>query len=173
VIKVKYFDIARFEPDMQFLSRLGYGRVYCIGKDVELAPRPGGTRIPQIVASADQGALIAALKDSNVIGIIFEGNDPIKKVVEKAKELGKPVFLPINALIGQGQGQSARGHALGRLRKAAYVCAKLGAQARIISLAETKEQMISAGQMAGIADLILGQEEGRRIFGSLQLGAST
>ncbi len=171
MIKVKYFDIARFEPDMQFLSRLGYGKVYCVGRDVELAVRPGGARIPQIVASADQGVLFAALKDSNVIGIIFEGNEPIKKVVEKAKELGKPVFLPINVLIGQGQG--ARGHALGRLRKAAYACIKSGAQARIISLAETREQMISAGQMTGIADLILGQGEGHRIFGSLQLGAAT
>ncbi len=157
---MKHFDIALFEPDSGFASRLGYSKVYCIGKDVALGQRPAKSQIPLIVRGSDQGILANALRDGGVIGIIFEGKAD-KKVIERVAELGKTVFMPVDKLLNSHL--SSRDQALGGLRKTAFACAKLKANASVISLAEDREHMVSAGQMSEIANLILKSGD-KRLF---------
>ena len=161
---MKNFDIVRFRPDSGLISRLGYGKVYCAGTDVDIRSRITPSRLPLIIESGDPGVLITALRDNEVAGIIFEGNNPIRRVVEKASELRKTVFIPIKVLINSEPQE--RGKVLGNLRKTAYACTKLGTLSSIISLAESKEQMLSSAQILGVAELIIGSGRGPRILRS-------
>ncbi|MCL4364895.1 MAG: hypothetical protein M1569_03740 [Candidatus Marsarchaeota archaeon] len=159
---MRNFDIVRFGPDSGFISRLGYSKVYCAGTDVDIKRRITPSKVPLIIEGRDPGVLITALRDSGVAGIIFEGNNPIRRVVEKAAEMGKTVFMPVGVLINSAPQE--RGKALSNLRKTAYACTKLGTLSCIISLAESKEQMLSSAQILAVADLIIGRGRGSMIL---------
>ena len=112
---MRYSDIAYFEVPSVLAKRLGYKRICAVGKDVFVVPKPQAREIPQIVINRDPGELINGLRDINVIGIIFEGEELTKKVVEKASELKKIIFIPVGQLTQVGIRE--RGPKIGKLRK--------------------------------------------------------
>lgn len=158
---MRYFDIVKFEPDKSLCSRLGYKNVYSVGKDIQVSERPLKYEVPQIVISNDQGILIGALRDGGVVGIIFKDNELNKKIIEKAAELRKTIFIPLTGIVGTGAAE--RKQNIQKVRKIIFAAHALKANARIISLAESKEYLLSTAQMLEIESLLKGKQ-GKSIF---------
>lgn len=148
-----YFDIAAFAVDAGLARRLGYRRIYCSGVDVVVSDRQQGDSAKQIIVSSDPGALIGALRSNRVVGIVFKDNELIKKVVEKASELGKTVYVPVGTLSRGGpRERTAR---LNRIRKIIISSHKLKARVRIVTMAASGTELVSAGQMVEIGRFLM------------------
>lgn len=146
-------DIAQFEVPKDLAKRLGYSNIYVSGKDLMVVKVPQHRDIPQIVMNSDPGILINGLRDINVIGIIFEREELTKKVVEKASEVKKMIFVPIAQLTRANIEE--RGPKIGRLRKIIFSAHKLGARVRFVTLADSEIELLSTEQMKEIGRLIL------------------
>jgi len=157
-----FFDIASFEVESGLRARLGYKRIYVNGKDIEVVPRPKAARVPQIVVGDDPGLLINWLRDANVIGVIFKDNQLSKKVIEKAAELRKTIFVPVNQFFGVSP--QHRGARMGKARKIILSSHKLSAQVRMVSMASSTSQLLSVSQMEEMAKLLCG-ERGAQLTG--------
>ena len=147
-----YFDIALFEVNGELSKRLGYRKIYCSGKDFEISKRLGSTGLPQIVINKDPGTLIGAVRNGGVAGIIFEENELSKKVVEKAEETKKTIFIPIRQLMGVPT--RTRGSRVNGIRKIISAARRIDARVRLISLADSGNMLLSAAQMAEMANLL-------------------
>ena len=158
-------DIAQFEVPKDLTKRLGYTNVYVSGKDLVVVRAPQSGEIPQIIINNDPGILINGLRNINVIGIIFEGEELTKKVVEKAAELKKTIFIPIAQLTLLGIEE--RGPKIGRLRKIIFSAHKLGARVRFITLAGSEIELLSTEQMKEIGRLLLKDGDCTGLFGDI------
>ena len=155
---MRYFDIALCEVPEELCRRLGYKKIYCCGKDLFINRRPVKAQGLQIIISKDPGVLMGALKDSSVVGIIFEEDELAKRVVEKAAELKKTIFIPIGGVVGSdAQRRSVK---VNKIRKIIFSTHKSKANANLVTLAESKYQLQSAAQMSEIGHLLLGGLDG-------------
>jgi hypothetical protein len=150
---MRYSDVAQFEVPKDLAKRLGYKTVYVSGKDLLVVHTPQGRDIPQIVANSDPGVLISGLKDANVLGVIFEGEELTKKVVEKASEFKKIIFIPVGRLTRAGIEE--RGPKIGRLRRIIFSAHKLGARVCFVTLASSEIELLSTEQMKEVGRLLL------------------
>jgi hypothetical protein len=153
---MKPFDIAAFEVGADLQKRLGFARIYSTAKDISISQRSSGAHMPTIVSSMDPGALITAAREPEVIGIMPQGPEPSRKAIEKAAEYGKTIFIPVGGFTETGTAQ--RQLILRSMRKTFFAAHSLKARACIISLAASKNQLLSAGQLKGIANLISTQQ---------------
>lgn len=159
------YDIACFEVPVDLAKRLGYKKIYATGKDIIVVSRPQGGEIPQIVMSRDSGVLVNGLRDIGVIGIIFDGDDLTKKVVEKASELKKTVFVPVGRLTQMNIRE--RGPKIGRLRKIIFSAHKLGARVRVVTLADSEIALLSTEQIKELGGILIGGGNGASLFGDI------
>ncbi len=152
-----HFDIALFDVDRGLQERLGYDKVYSAGRDLLVSshPAPG---IPAIATGGDSGALITELRKPDVIGIAFDGAYIDKKAIEKAAEYGKPVFIfaaRFTGLCGREKGAALHG-----LRKLFMAAHSLKARVVLVSMADSRAQLLSSAQLREIAHLISGGQDG-------------
>ncbi len=158
-----YFDIAHFGVGEDLCKRLGYKKIYCVGKDLVVSGRTEKTDLPLIVISKDPGTLIGAVRDSCVAGIVFEDNELAKKVVEKAAEMGKTVFLVVGQLMKTTVKE--RGVRVGRMRKIILASRKMGARVSLVSFADSEHMLLSAMQMSEVSRLLFDDVPG--LFGGM------
>jgi len=158
-----YFDLASFEVDGKLSRRLGYKKIYAAGKDVWIFERPDNRHVPQIVISKDPGVLFSALRSRDVKGIIFRDNEFAKRVAKKAAESGKTIFVPLAQLLEVSERE--RSSRAGRMRKIIMYAHKFKAPVRLVSLAEQPYQLLSAAQMAGLADFMFRKSDKQDLFG--------
>lgn len=156
-----YFDIARFDVSDGICKRLGYKKIYRAGKDVVISGGVEKAPVPLIVVSKDPGVLIGAVRDNNVVGIIFEENELTKKVVEKAAEMKKVVFLAVGQLMRIPPKE--RGFRVSRMRKIILASHKMGARVALVSLADSETMLLSTMQMMEVARLLFKEPSG--LFG--------
>ncbi|MHB1829932.1 MAG: hypothetical protein ACYCO0_00915 [Candidatus Micrarchaeaceae archaeon] len=156
-----YFDIARFGAGDGLCKRLGYKKIYCVGKDVVISGRVEKTGVPLIVISKDPGTLIGAVRDGGVVGIVFDENELTKKVVEKAAEMNKVVYLAVGQLMRTTVQE--RGFRISRMRKIVLAARKMGARVSLISLADSEPMLLSTMQMSEIARLLF--KDASELFG--------
>ena len=151
--------MAAFSVDIGLSKRLGYSRILSKGKDFSLSESHHGAEMPSIICSSDHGTIMSALRSPDVTGIIFKHNALDKKAVEKAAESSKTIFIPIFQLTCAGI--SERRSIARDMRKLIYYAHKARARVRLISLAESGEQLLSVSQMRQIAALLIkeGSEE--------------
>ena len=162
---MRYFDIAMFEVDPKLQTRLGYYKIHAANKDIYVSTSlPDATSYkPCIVLSSDQETLIRAVREANTIGIIIEGSEPSKKVIGKAKEYGKTVFIPAGKLTASPSG--ARQPILRGLRKIFFASHAIKAKTALVSMASSRNQLLSSAQMMEIANLISRGQAQAGLFG--------
>jgi hypothetical protein len=149
---MRYTDIAYFGVRDSLAKRIGYDKIYVVGKDIEIVSRACPTSLPQIVIGNDPGTLIGALKSPDVIGVIFESDELSKNVVEKASELKKTVFVPVGGFTKTVVEE--RGRRAGRLRKIMNSAHALGARMRIVTMADSESSLLSVNQLKEVGRLI-------------------
>ncbi len=161
---MNYYDIALFEVEKGLQKRLGYDKIYSIGKDISIQPTPKHSSIPIIIKSGDPGQMIRFLRESEVVGIIFEGNVLSKKTIEKAAEANKTIFVPVSMLLWQDVwGRQAELRKIKQIFAAAH---KLKAKAAIATFAENAESLLSKDQMSELAEMIFNTKNSKfKIFG--------
>lgn len=150
---MEYFDVALFDVDKGLQARLGYSRIYAIGKDIALSASPSQSSVPIIVRSKDQNNLARALKDPGVVAIIFEDSILNKKLIGKAAESRKPILVPVSAMLRMDPRE--RQSELSRLRKILASAHSLGARCILVTLAESAEYLVSTGQMAEVSHMLM------------------
>lgn len=150
---MEHFDVALFDVDKGLQTRLGYSRIYTIGKDIALSASPSSSGAPMIVRSKDQNSLSRALKDPGVVAIIFEDSVLNKKFIEKAAESRKPILIPVSAMLHMDPRD--RQSELSRLRKILESAHSLGARCVLVTLAERAEYLVSTGQMAEVSHMLM------------------
>ncbi len=148
---MRYFDIVKFDVDAALTKRLGYHKVYVVGKDLEICHGTEGLPGPKIVLGWDPGVLARSLKQPDVVGMVFEGKELNRKLIEKAAELEKNVFVPIRNLLSYDIGE--RVYEMRRVGDVVAACHKLGARAKLITLAEDVADIISVGQLKELSCL--------------------
>lgn len=155
---MQYFDIVRTNDfDDRLAHRLGYKKIYKVGQEIELSNTLNISRKkPAIIMSSNPGVLLKALRESKVIGVILGENEPIGKVIMVAKELEKPLIIPLD---GMKTAHSSRQKSIYRIRKLLAVLSKARADAVFITLAKDKHSMISAGQLIQLARFLGAKEE--------------
>lgn len=161
---MKYYDITTLDIDKGLQKRLGYAKIYVAGKDIAVQTVPRQNSIPVIVKSKDQNVLLKSLKDNSVCGIILEGNLLNKKVIEKASEIRKTIFIPVSYLLWLGVWE--RQSELQKIKHILSAAHRLKAKVSIITLAENAESLLSKDQMAEIANMIFNTKNSKfSIFG--------
>jgi RNase P/RNase MRP subunit p30 len=157
--------MALFQVDAGLAKRLGYKKIYSSGIDFgfgfsKMADRKFKSLV---VVSKDPGVLMGALRDPEVAGIIFQDNELTKKVLEKAAEMKKTVFVPLSQITScPVQERSYRIH---KMRKIILSSHKQRAKVRIISLAESGLQLLSTAQMIEVGRLLLKGNDNVNLFG--------
>src|SRR5579864_7413164 len=96
---MKYYDITAFDVGKDLQKRLGYAKISAAGKDVSIQSTPKQGVLPIIIKSKDANMLLRSLNEPSVCGIILEGNILNKKIIEKASESGKTIFMPVSHLL--------------------------------------------------------------------------
>ncbi len=158
---MRYFDVADMKErvDPALASRLGFKRIFSLGTDVSILPRPvqqdSSHQPNQIVCSKDTGILIKALRSACVIGIVLEDNEIIGKAIAAAKEAEKPIVVNLRSVFSANPYERYR--AIGRIRGVVRASAAMRAPTALISGASSVHYLLSAAQMREVA-AFLGQE---------------
>lgn len=161
---MKYYDIIAFDAEKKLQQRLGFTKMYTVGKDVMIHATPKQSGIPVIIKSKDQGAIIRYMKDPGVCGIIFEDNFLSRKTIEKAAEAKKTIFIPTAHL--QWHSVSDRHAEIKKIKQILSAAHSLKAKAALVSLAENKESLLSRDQMAELSRMIFDTRNSKfSIFG--------
>ncbi len=162
---MQYFDLVRTDDfDDGLAHRLGYKKIYRVGNEIELSDSLSISRKrPAIIASANPGVLLKALRESRVIGVILEGSAPMGKVIMVAKEMEKPIIIPLDWMKAAHQ---QRQKAIYGTRKLVALLSKARAEAVFVTLAKDRHAMLSAGQLIQIARFLGAQEKGSKEMAS-------
>lgn len=161
---MKYYDITAIDIDSALQRRLGYSKIYVAGRDVAVQATPKQSSIPMIIRSKDQNVLFKSLKDNSVRGIILEGNFLNKKVIEKASEIRKTIFIPVSYLLWLGVWD--RQAELQKIKRILAAAHHLKAKVSIITLAENAGSVLSKDQMTELANMIFNTKNSKfSIFG--------
>ncbi|MDE1768466.1 MAG: hypothetical protein KGH64_03895 [Candidatus Micrarchaeota archaeon] len=158
---MKFYDFSKIEVDLQLQTRLGFAKIYS-EKDMPIESTINQRGIAHIVISKSPDTLSKALRSPDVKGIIFEGNEFNKKIIEKAAEARKVILIPVSYLLWQNVHE--RQKAVHDIRKAISAIHKLKARAAIVTLAKDKESLLSRAQLGEVASMIA-VNNGAKLFG--------
>jgi hypothetical protein len=155
------FDLLSYaEEDFGLIGRLGLDRILVLGRDVHMAEGAAfdlGKRY--LVNSGNQKILSRAVKNPSVAGIIFEGREmmPLRAIQDCARE-EKVILFPCTDIVSAMlSGDFGRIYSI---RKAAAMCMRENANACAVTMAPSREGLLSAAQLAAMNEFI-GIEKGR------------
>ncbi len=149
--------------DNTLAAKLGYKKIFA-ACDIGIVERPVDRSY--ILRSAEPGTIFKALGDINCRGVIFKGNELIKKTLEKAASNGKLVIMPVSE-ITQASGPTFMRNVY-RLRSIFAYSKKSGAEMAIISLADGDNGLLSSMQMFELARFLGANEtEAKAMLGSI------
>ena len=148
---MRYYDVvAMARVDGGVAARLGYKRILT-SEDIRVVERHAGSS-RYIIRSSEPGLIFKALGEDLCMGVIFKGNAPVKKLLEKAASSGKPIIIPASEIT------CATGSAFMRatygLRSVLSYCVKAGAPVAMASLAASESALLSSMQMLELARFV-------------------
>ena len=148
------FDLLSYaEDDSGLVRRLGLDRIVVLGRDVHLAD---GTAFEGksicLVRGSSQKILSRAVKNPNVAGIIFEGREmPLRAIQDSAREK-KVILFPctdiVSAMLSGDFGK------IYSVRKAAAICMRENVHACAVTMAASRDGLLSAAQLAAMNEFI-------------------
>ncbi len=150
---LKYYDLSYLSNiDEGLEKRLGYKKIFVIGKDVHLVNSQKPVEGKTIVKSKDPKNIASALKDNNTIGVLFDDNVLLKKAIEAAGDNDKLVILSLSDVVGKGPLQASRN--MGRIRTIISFAKRFNADISIVTLAARKADLTSTMQATAFSELL-------------------
>ena len=137
-------------------SRLGFSMVYAMGRDIYVTQQPMQQGKNQIVCSKDTILLMKAIRNQDVIGISFEDNEIIAKVLAAAREAEKPIVINISCIFAPSASERYRN--IGRIRGLVRAAMMARCNITFISGAKSADYLLSTNQLMEIA-MFLGMPE--------------
>ncbi len=134
-------------------SRLGYKKILEAGKDIEVMDSVGAaTLTKKIVRSDSIETITKGVRQNRTIGVLPKNASLSGKALDAVKENGKLVLIPLSeATCAQGPD---RAHALPRFRKLVRNVLIAKVPFALVSMAETREGMMSSLQMIEVAGFL-------------------
>lgn len=161
---MQFFDIVSLkeEADIRKLAlRLGYKKILSAGTEIHIISSPGDAKDGKnIIRSNNAEAIAKAIRNNSVIGVIAGEVRLDKKLLEEIRSEEKLLLIPLSDIVCsrhetlQGNIKRARG----ALREALMSHVKVA----VISLAPSRECMLSCMQMLELAKLIGATESGAK-----------
>jgi RNase P/RNase MRP subunit p30 len=150
---LKYYDLSYLSNiEESLVTRLGYKKIFVIGKDVHLINQPRPGEVKTIIRSNDPKKIASALRNNDTIGVLFEDNILLKKSIEEAGNNGKPVFLSLSDLMDKDPVQTSRN--MNRIRTIVTFARKFGAEIAIATFATRQAYLTSAMQAMALSELL-------------------
>ena len=165
---MRYFDIVTTsEVDDSLAKRLGYSKVFVVGKDLEIiTDLKIRTGKKAIVRGKNIGTLMRAIKESSVLGIMIDDSLILGKAIMAAKENDKPLILSTEGL--NSRNYTTRLKTLYRLRKILKFALKARAEIIFVTLAGDRQSILSTAQMIEIGKFIgANDEQSRKMLSDL------
>ncbi len=165
---MKYFDIIGMKEgaDPALVSRLGFSKVFSIGRELELRASPVRSGKKQIVSSKEVGTLMKAAREQDVVGIAFEDNEIVNKAIAAAKEAGKPIIVDMSGIFAAQIHDRYRN--IGRIRGLLKAVAIAKADVVLVSGAKSVHYLLSPNQIIEIAKFLgQGEEKTRRAMSKI------
>ena len=150
---IKYFDVVDSSGvDQALTKRLGYAKVFVVGKDVLVKNAVDSEGKACIVASRNPQTILRASRSRSVVGVVFDDAELLKKNLEELRDGEKLLVIPACYLFADDQRTRQRN--LYRVRKLYKNAKRVGVGMAIASMARSKEYLLSAAQMAELAKYI-------------------
>ena len=156
----RYFDITTAKFDSGFYKRLGFYYFFTLGEDVLISDNPQQANKLVILSSRNDGKILRHLNTENVIGAIIEGNSRQRLLMEALSKSGKPAFIAANGILNAEP--RARIRRLHEARKFVRDSARYKTGIAMVSMAQSREELLSSMQMFELAKLIGLPEEKAR-----------
>ena len=156
MIFMQYFDLVAMDraPVQEMAHRLGYKRVFCVGKDIEIVEglnhSENGSK--KIVRSDSFEVLAKSLRRNDFIGMLPSGGSVNKKTLEILKNEEKLLFIPLSAVVGAGE--ASRTQALVKARNLVRSALMAKVNVCVVSLAEDATCLMSNMQMVEVANFL-------------------
>ena len=169
---MQFFDLVSIRDGSldSLAARLGYKKIFVIGKEVEVIERLGSaSQLRKILVSDDFETITKALKQNDVVGMMPKSASISKKTLDALKNSDVTVFLPVTQVTCTSVG--SRTHQLLKMR--GWVRSALMAKVPIalVSMAENRDGIMSSAQMLEVASFLgMGQEKAKEAlsrFGGL------
>lgn len=149
---MRFFDMVAVHGAGPMAKRLGYSRIFEIGKDFELIHSKGEMKgSNRILESDDAGVIVEGLRSPSVFGLVATRGLP-KKYLEVLKKEEKVLLIPVaSAVCGSEQMR-----AMSEVKAMARSAMQSKVKTALVTMAAEKECMLSSmqllevGKMAGI-----------------------
>jgi RNase P/RNase MRP subunit p30 len=154
---MQYFDMVALKDTagLEALGRrLGYRKIFLVGRDFALAGRLKDLNPNRkaLVRGKDEEVLLKAIKESSVVGVVFEDSRPSGKFLDSLNNYEKLLVIPVAPLMCPDQ--ESRLRSLHKTRELLRSAMMSRAEVALATLAEDKACMASSAQMLEIARLI-------------------
>ncbi len=156
------FDLVAMDSSkvQEIAQRLGYKRIFCLGKDVEIVEslkRTEGAR-KRIVRSDNFEVLAKSLRQNEFIGMLPASASVSKKTLEILKNEGKLLFVPLSEIVKAED--SSRTQALIKARNLVRSALMSKVNICVVSMAEEATCLMSNMQMEEVG-VFLGMDQAR------------
>lgn len=159
---MRCFDLVAMDAlEQETAQRLGYKRVFCVGKDVEIVEslkRVSESGRKKIVRSDDFEVIAKSLRQNDFIGMLPSSASVSKKALEILKNEEKLLFVPLYAVVSSGE--TSRTQALVKVRNLVRSALMAKVRVCVVSMAEDRTCVMSNMQMIEVANF-LGMDEKR------------
>jgi RNase P/RNase MRP subunit p30 len=160
---MQFFDLVAMKEESldSLASRLGYKKIFRVGKELEVVEDlKSVSSSKKILVNDDFETISKALRQSDVIGMMPKSASISKKTLEAIKNNESVLFLPVAQVTCAEAG--LRTQRLVRMR--GWVRSALMAKVpfALVSMAESKEGMMSSAQMLDVAEFLgIGQGQAK------------
>jgi hypothetical protein len=137
---------ARVEP---LGKRLGYKKLFRVGKDVDILEGPAKAKGKSIIRSGDLEVIARGLKQATVIGLLPKNLYASKRTLDSVRENEKLFFIPLSE-VTCSEGVSLDGN-LAKMRKLVRSILMTKVPFALISMAGSSECLMSSLQMIELA----------------------
>jgi hypothetical protein len=157
---MRFFDLvnmpdARVEP---LGKRLGYEKMFQVGKDVDILDDSARARNKSIIRSDDLEVIFRGLRQAPVVGLLPKNLYASKKALDSARENEKLVFIPLSDVTCSDSASLAGN--LAKTRKLVRSVLMARVPFALVSMAGSSECLMSSLQMIEVA-AFLGIEPAR------------
>lgn len=152
---MRFFDLVAVKDDSldALAGRLGFKRMFCVGKDVEIIESLGKSgKAKKIVRSDNIEVLAKSLRENDIIGALPCNSSISKKTLELIKSDEKVLFIPLSIAVCCDE--ASRIQKLARTRSLIRSALMSKVIISLISLAEEKECLLSSAQMIEVANFL-------------------
>lgn len=148
---MQFFDLVAMRCDSLegLAGRLGYKKIFCAGRDLDIVENLSASPRRKILRSDDFETITKALKQNDVIGVMPEGASVSNKTFDAIKNSEKILFIAFSPVTRAETG--SRIQKLAKVRSLVRNTLRSKTPFAIITLAEDGSEIMSGAQMLEVA----------------------